>query len=69
VEKCSVIEISFGLMGRGFGEGWRDVVVGVLLASLTGDVANAELCLGHSDGCSSEHEMVLVCRRRRREWS
>lgn len=30
----------------------------VSLASLTRDVANTELRLGHSDGCSLEHERL-----------
>jgi hypothetical protein len=34
----------------------------MLLVSLTRDVANAELCLGHFDGCPSEHERLVRSR-------
>jgi hypothetical protein len=37
-------------------------VVAGLLVSLTRDEAYAELCLGHSDGCSLEHERLVGMR-------
>jgi hypothetical protein len=51
VEKCSGdLRVSLNTC--------RCVVAG-LLGSLTRDVAYAELCLGHCDGCSLEHERLV----------
>jgi hypothetical protein len=60
VEKCSIVQrVNFGLTGSSFGEGWRSFGWRhPRLVSRTRDVANTELCLGHFDGCSLEHERL-----------
>jgi hypothetical protein len=40
-------------------------VVAGLLISLTRDVANAELCLGHFDCCLLEHERFVGVKSRK----
>jgi hypothetical protein len=45
--------------------GLERCVVAGLLISLTRDVANAELCLGHFDCCLLEHERFVGVKSRK----